>query len=76
MVADIKGPHLKFLWGGPTAFHTALGVGKVRATPLNNLGNSKRFNIIPNSEISLNLIRKMKYLTDQFQLCFCISNAK
>jgi len=37
-----------------------------------------RFNTIPNSEILLNLIRKMKYLTDQFQLCFyfCIGNAK
>jgi len=53
-------------------------VGKVRATPLKNLGNFKRFNTIPNSEILLNLIRKMKYLTDQFQLCFCfcIGNAK
>jgi len=24
MLADIKGPHLDFLGGGPTAFHTAL----------------------------------------------------
>ena len=32
--------------------------------------NFKRFNTIPNSEILLNLIRKMKYFTDQFQLCF------
>ena len=55
-----------------------LCVGNVRATPLKNLGNFKRFNTIPNSEILLNLIRKMKYLTDQFQLCFCvcIGNAK
>ena len=36
------------------------------------------FNTIPISEILLNLIRKMKYVTDQFQLCFCfcIGNAK
>jgi len=33
--------------------------------------NFKRFNTILNSEILLNLIHKMKYLTDQFQLCFC-----
>jgi len=34
--------------------------------------------MIPNSENLLNFIRKMKYLTDQFQLCFyfCISNTK
>jgi len=24
MLADIKGPHLDFFWGAPTAFHTAL----------------------------------------------------
>jgi len=43
-----------------------------------NWCNFKRFNTIPNGEILLNLIRKMKYLTDQFQLCFCfcIDNAK
>jgi len=40
------------------------------------MGNFKRFNTIPNNEILLNLIRKMKYLTDQFQLCFCIGSAK
>jgi len=53
-------------------------VGKVSATSLNNLGNFKRFNTIPNSEILLNLIRKLKYLTDLFQLyfCFCVANAK
>jgi len=45
-----------------------LCVGKVRATPLNLLGNFKRFSTIRNREILLNLIRKMKYLTDQFQL--------
>jgi len=52
--------------------------GKVRATSLKNLGNFKRFNTIPNSEILLNLICKMKYVTDQFQLYFCfgIGNAK
>jgi len=48
---------------------------KVRCT-IKNWCNFKRFNNIPNSEILLNLVRKMKYLTDQFQLCFCfcISN--
>jgi len=36
-----------------------------------------RFNNILNGEILLNLIRKMKYLTDHFQLCsFCIGNTK
>jgi len=35
---------------------------------IKNLGSFKRFNTIPNSEILLNLVRKMKYLTDQFQL--------
>jgi len=42
------------------------------------MGNFKRFDTIPNSEILLNHIRKRKYLTDQFQLCFCfcIANAK
>jgi len=45
-----------------------LCVGNVRVTPVNNLGNFKRFNTILNSEIWLNLIRKMKYVTDQFQL--------
>ena len=55
-----------------------LCVGKVRATPLKDLGNFKRFKTIPNSEILLNLLRKMKYLTDQFQLCyvFFIGNTK
>ena len=50
----------------------------VRATPLNNWCNFKRFNAILNSEILLNLLRKMKCLTDQFQLfcCFCIGNTK
>jgi len=32
--------------------------------------NYKRFDNILNSEILLSLIRKIKYLTDQFQLCF------
>jgi len=40
--------------------------------------NFNRFNTILNYEILLNLIGKMKYLTDQFQLCFCfcIGNTK
>jgi len=45
-----------------------LCAGNVRATRLKNLGNFKHFNTIPNSEILPNLIRKMKYLTNQFQL--------
>jgi len=55
----------KFL---PLFRRPCLCAGKVRATPLKNWCNSKRINIIPNSEILLNLIRKMKCLTDQFQL--------
>jgi len=38
--------------------------------------NFKRFNTILNSGTFLNFIRLMKYLTDQFQLCFCIDNIK
>jgi len=37
--------------------------------------NFKRFNNILNSEILLNLIRKMKYFTDQIQLCFLFALA-
>jgi len=33
--------------------------------------NVKPFNIIVNSEILLNLIRKMIYWTNQLKLCFC-----
>jgi len=54
------------IFQNPALFrHPCLCVGKVRATPL------KTSVIILNSEILLNLIRKMKYLADQFQLCFC-----
>jgi len=42
-------------------------VWKVRATPLKNWCNFKRINIILNSAILLNLIRKIKCLTDQIQ---------
>jgi len=40
--------------------------------------NFKHFNTILNSGILLNLIRKIKYLTEQFQFCFCffIGNTK
>ena len=50
----------------------------VHATPLKLWCNFNRFNTIPISEILLNLSRKIKYLTDQFQLrfCFCIGNTK
>jgi len=37
---------------------------------IKKLGNFKHFNAILNNETLLNLIRKMKYLRDQFQLCF------
>jgi len=37
--------------------------------------NCKRFNTILNSNIFLNLIRKMKYLTDQLQLVFVFALA-
>ena len=55
-----------------------LCVGKVRATLLKILGNFKRFKTIPSSELLLNLIQKMKCLTDHFQLClcFCIGNTE
>jgi len=56
----------------------ALVSKKVRATPSKLSCNFKRFNTLLNSEILLNLIGKMKYLTGQFQLCFCfcIGNTK
>ena len=56
----------------------ALVSKKVHATPSKLSCNFKRFNTILNSEIVLNLIGKIKYLTDQFQLCFCfyIGNTK
>jgi len=38
---------------------------------IKNWCNLKLFNTIQNSEILLNLIRKVKCLTDQYQLCFC-----
>jgi len=71
-----------FCWNfqipAPVRTPTCLCVGKFCATSLTNLGTLKRFNTIPNNEILLSLIRKMKYLTDQFQLCFCfcIGNTK
>jgi len=37
--------------------------------------NVKRFSTILNSKILLNLIRKMKYLTDQLQLVFVFALA-
>jgi len=68
---------LKFSNSCPSSnIHICLRLGNVRVTPLKTLGNFKRFNTIPNSEILLNLIRKMKYLTDQSQLRFFIVNAK
>ena len=51
---------------------------KIRATPLKNWGNFKRVNTILNSKILLNLMDKMKYLSDQFHLRFrlCMGNNK
>jgi len=51
--------------------HPCLCAGKVRASPSNNWCNFKRLNTILNSEIFLNLIRKMKCFTDELQFCFC-----
>jgi len=48
----------------------------VRATPLNSWCNFERVNTILDSEILLNLIHRMKHLTDQFQLCFCFCCGK
>jgi len=53
----------------PALLPTPMCAGKVRATPSNKC-NFKRFNTIPNSEILLNLICKMKYVTDQFNCVF------
>ena len=44
---------LKFQFPVPLLTPIRLCVGKVRATPLKNVGNFKRFNTIPNSEILL-----------------------
>ena len=71
---------LKFEIPAPLPTPISLCAGNVCATPLKKLGNLKRFNTIPisNSEILLNLIRKIKYLIDQYHLCFCfcIGNVK
>ena len=59
---------LKFSNSCPSTDIHMLCAGKVCAKQLKNMGNFKRFDTIPNNEILLNLIRKMKYLTDQFRL--------
>ena len=53
-----------------------LCVGKTSCYTIKTWCNFKRINTFLNSQILLNLIHKMKYLTDQFQLCFrvCIGN--
>ena len=58
--------------------HRFLCVGKSPCHTIKSWCNFTRFNTILNREILLNLIRKMKYLTAQFQLCFCfrIGNTK
>jgi len=69
---------LKFSNSCPSSDTHMLVCRKSSCHTIKNLGIFKRFNTIPNREILLNLMRKMKYLTDQFQLCFyiCIGNAK
>jgi len=71
-----KQPFAEFLKFPPSFRQPCSCIGEVRATPLKNWGNYKRFNTILNIEILLN--GKMRYLTDKFQLCFCfcIGNAK
>ena len=58
--------------------HPACVLEKICATPLKNWCNLKRFNTSLNSQILLNLICKIKYLTDQIQLwsCFYIGKTK
>jgi len=58
--------------------HPCLCVGKRSCHTIKNWCNFKRFNTILKSEILLNLVHKIKYFTDQFQLCFCfcIGNTK
>ena len=62
----------------PPFRHPCVCVEKSSCHTIKNGCYFKRFNTILNSEILLNLMRKMKYLTDQFQLCFCfcVGNAK
>jgi len=58
--------------------HPCLCVGKSSCHTIKNWCNFERLNTILDSEILLNLIRIMKYLADQIQLCFCfcIGNTK
>ena len=48
-----------------------LRVDKTSCHTIETWCNFERFNTLPNSKILLKLISKMKYLTDQFQTCFC-----
>jgi len=48
---------------------------KFRVTPSKHWCNFKRFNTNLSSEILLNFIRKMKYLSDQFLLFFVFALA-
>jgi len=58
--------------------HPCLCVGKSSCHTLKINVISSVLTPSKNSEILLILIRKMKYLTDQYQLCFCfcIGNTK
>jgi len=58
--------------------HPCLCVGKSSCHTLKISVISSVLTPSKNSEILLILIRKMKYLTDQYQLCFCfcIGNTK
>jgi len=62
---------LKFL---PLFRHPCFCAGKRSCHTIKNWCNFKRFN----TNLGLNLIRKVKYLTDEFQLClsFCIGSTK
>ena len=52
----------------PSSRHPCLCAGKSSCHTIQNWCNLKCFNTIPNSEIFLNFIRKIKCLTDQYQL--------
>ena len=68
----------EFLPPPPPFRHPSLCIGKSSFHTIKNWCNFKRFSIILNSEILLTLIHQIKYLTDQFQLCycFCMGNTK
>jgi len=56
----------------PPFRHSSLCIGKSSFHTINNWCNFKRFSTVLNSETLLTLIHKIKYLTGQFQLCYCV----